>query len=967
MTRLKPTLSFSVAVGLVCFAGQAQRGQAGGGSSAAGSGQDEPRPIVLVAEPGLVRTVAEGRAAVEQQHWLPMDLRSPEAFAAGHLPGARSASLFRDPGPSDLAALRSDLGRLGFSGSEPVLLYGDAGDALLLGRAFWWLERAGFERVAVLDGGVDDWVRVGGLLQREVTPVSARDLLAPPRLEVEVGLEELQRSYGLPGFEVLDLRDAGPWMSEDYRAPPSWGAGHVPYALPYDFRPWVVEGWPTVEACRSALGELGPRHGASVDLGAEFLLYADGPDDPQLGLAYLLLRRMGVLARVFTGGFRAWSAGTNTPIVHIVLPNQVAERLAHALETDLLPPLVIDLRERRDFTRLHVPSALNLPWYRLTRMVDQALASERPGAPRAGLQPIFYCYGRECIRSREASVWAARNGFLDIGWLREGLEGWPEDRLALVGTARPESQDRHGDGERTGVAVSGWVEDGAGQPVAGAQVALVPESGDDEGAEALTEADGRFVLTGLAAGEYALGASKEDYFSEVSATRLVVGDLDLDDLRIRLGRGLTLRGRLLGLEEQDLPLVQVLAHGQPETRPGAVGTSGDYQVTGLAPGYWRVKALVPGSGRQAEGFITLEKGQADAELDLDLKQGHLLTGRVEHHGQPLAGALVAIFSYALGLSNYTETAGDGTFRLDNLASSSYELKVAAPGRGLSHTEELVVDADREIVLQLAGSALVGRVASEVDAQPIARASLRLERLGLPRSLGAGELPRLASTDSGGYFRFPELPDGSYRLTAAAPAHAARVEEIEISASTNEQVRELALSANQGLTLGVALESGDTPRQVTAAVMGLDGQPLLVGSFVLDTPGRLELSSVPEGTWDLLLLQVGGSALRALRAQAPGDLGTVVLARGGAVSVAVAELAGDGTPAGATLVGPNGQPLLRLDAGGRIGSLVSLERGHARLDSVPAGSWAVEVVTADGRRWRWQAEVVAGAVTLLAAP
>lgn len=1131
MRKLRPFFGFLAAVGATLLAGQAVRGWASGAPQAPPLPRERARLPAAVPEPELVRKVAEALEPIEQGRWVALDLRPVEAYGAGHLPGARPWPRPRQATAIGLEELRRELGGLGLTGHEPVLVYAAAGEASLLGRAFWWLEWAGVGRVAVLDGTIEDWERAGGRLETETPQGSPRAFAEPGRAAAVANLSDLRESYGLSGFELLDLRDRGVWMKAGYRTPPRWGAGHVPYALPYDLLPWMESGWPSVEACWSELEKLGPRHDAFVDLRAEFLLYGDGPEDPQLGLAYLLLRRMGVRARVVSEGFRAWAAEAGNPAVRIFEPAEVAELLlASAGEPVSRRPLVVDLREARDFAEGHIPAAVNLPWFELPQTFEQALARERPGFSREHLPLIFYCYGRECIRSREAGNLAARSGFLRIGWLREGLGGWPEARLPLefsleiagrvldaegepvtgarvvyrpAGSASGDrasvasreaasgkegrfalgglppgrgrlsvsaagfrafelegvevtipgeqkeleivlaigavlsGQVRHADGQpaaratvqvltaadsstagrlgaaiadrqgryqidslplepvaveaslpgvgRTverielagraatldltlpaGVSVSGWVVDSDAQPVAGARLVLSGERGETAAGRSVSAGNGSFSFARVGAGEYALAAFKDGYFQDPTAARLQVAEAEIRDVMVRLAPGLAVSGRLLGLAAEDLARARVLAHGLPDARSGEVEPAGTYRLDGLAPGDWRIKALVPGTGRQAEALLTLDASQPETQLDLDLSQGHSLTGHVQHRGEPLAGALVVVFSAALGLANHTVTAGDGSFELANLAPSLYQLKVSAAGRGLSHSEELALEGDREVWLDLSGSTLAGRVLSAADSRPLAGAMLRLERRGEAEAFSQGELPRLATADSLGGFQFEELPEGDFRLTASAPGHAARVEELAIAPGIETGALELALTPSQGLSLTVRTAAGEAPGQVTAAVLGPDGQIVLHGSFVLDPEGRLELSSVPDGTWQLLLA-AGSSATLSLVVEAPTDLGTVVLPRGGGLYLTVGDLAGGGTAAGGTLVGNDGRPLLLLDAAGRISPHFLLERGRARLASIPAGSWTVEVAAADGRRWRLPALIVAGGEAEVSAP
>lgn len=108
------------------------------------------------------------------------DLRDPgageRAYAAGHLPRAVYANLDRDladlskqgrgrhPLP-EADAFCATLGRWGISPDHRVVAY-DARDGAVAARLWWMLRLMGHDSVAVLDGGYEAWVRMGGAIER---------------------------------------------------------------------------------------------------------------------------------------------------------------------------------------------------------------------------------------------------------------------------------------------------------------------------------------------------------------------------------------------------------------------------------------------------------------------------------------------------------------------------------------------------------------------------------------------------------------------------------------------------------------------------------------------------------------------------------------------------------------------------------------------------------------------------------
>lgn len=84
-----------------------------------------------------------------------LDVRTPEEFAAAHIPGAINLDYYRASFPSDLAALDRDAEYAVYcrSGNR-------SGETLLL------MEELGFTNVSHLGGGVIDWYESGFPLER---------------------------------------------------------------------------------------------------------------------------------------------------------------------------------------------------------------------------------------------------------------------------------------------------------------------------------------------------------------------------------------------------------------------------------------------------------------------------------------------------------------------------------------------------------------------------------------------------------------------------------------------------------------------------------------------------------------------------------------------------------------------------------------------------------------------------------
>lgn len=159
------------------------------------------------------------------------------AYGIGHIPGARFMHLERDlsggrtggngrhPLP-EVAALAASLGRAGIDASKQVVAY-DQNSGMWASRLWWLLRWLGHNRVAVLDGGLDQWSLERYPLTSQLPSVQAA--------RFEAGAPRPVSSAG----EILQHLDDGSLFVLDARAPERYRgdiepidavAGHIPGA-----------------------------------------------------------------------------------------------------------------------------------------------------------------------------------------------------------------------------------------------------------------------------------------------------------------------------------------------------------------------------------------------------------------------------------------------------------------------------------------------------------------------------------------------------------------------------------------------------------------------------------------------------------------------------------------------------------------------------------------------------------------
>ena len=187
-------------------------------------------------------------AAIDSSDLVLLDVRhaypaggQPEAYAQGHVPGARYVELrselagprsdtgARNPLPTP-AAIQASLRAWGVSTGTRVVVYADA-DAPSAGRAWWVLTWAGVPDVHILDGGWQAWAAEGRELTTEVpAPAEPGDFVVDAGQLRDIGPDEAA-AFAAAG-QLVDARGAE-YFALDPAKP---ATGHIPGAVsvPYE-------------------------------------------------------------------------------------------------------------------------------------------------------------------------------------------------------------------------------------------------------------------------------------------------------------------------------------------------------------------------------------------------------------------------------------------------------------------------------------------------------------------------------------------------------------------------------------------------------------------------------------------------------------------------------------------------------------------------------------------------------------
>lgn len=244
---------------------------------------------------------------------LVLDLRTPDAYAAGHVPGAIHLDLWgvslidTDPAPLDafMWMIAHVLAIHGVSAETPVIVYEEQSGPRAA-RAFWFLEYFGHPSVRMLDGGFNAWIAEALPVTRDAAPARTTEWTGERRPHTLATWREVHEAIGRPHAVILDTRTDGEYAGTTVRA--SRG-GAVPGAVHIE---WTRNLTPAGDFKPAA--ELRPMYAdAGVTPDREIITYCHG--GYRAAQSYVALRLLGYPhVRMYLGSWKEWADREGLPV-----------------------------------------------------------------------------------------------------------------------------------------------------------------------------------------------------------------------------------------------------------------------------------------------------------------------------------------------------------------------------------------------------------------------------------------------------------------------------------------------------------------------------------------------------------------------------------------------------------------------------------------------------------------------------
>jgi protocatechuate 3,4-dioxygenase beta subunit len=454
-------------------------------------------------------------------------------------------------------------------------------------------------------------------------------------------------------------------------------------------------------------------------------------------------------------------------------------------------------------------------------------------------------------------------------------------------------------------------------PVAGARVSVnivafgrMPVARTQQ--EVRTGPDGRFRIGSLPAGETSITVSHPDHPGVVATGKAVPADGPAEEILVRLVRGGGVRGTVYGERGRTLPAERVVVQGvgAPSFLARMVDTDsqGRFSVERVPPGPVTVLWFVDLAARDFRAKQVVVRDGAWEEVDFHaFGEGAEVTLTVRDAKGPVedATAMLLPVTTTSGREPALRTGAtdaEGKLLLKGLPAGRYVVQVTRAALGAQKSVPLTLGPGERtsLVMKLHAGSIAG-VVKGPDGKPVAEAIvLALPAGGLDRStrerLALG-IAGQAVSGPDGTFRVEGLAVGSFRLHAEHGAFGTGSLE-GVAVREGEATADVELRLPRAAALRLRVSGPDGPvNAVFLRITTAEGRPVtLLGRMLRGEDGRIEVPSVPAGTYRMVVGGEGFAPTVVPEAAVPADGATEVavrLTRGGNVRVRVVDR--DGLP------------------------------------------------------------------------
>jgi hypothetical protein len=459
--------------------------------------------------------------------------------------------------------------------------------------------------------------------------------------------------------------------------------------------------------------------------------------------------------------------------------------------------------------------------------------------------------------------------------IRVQADGTREETLAEVSLSPGQSLSLGTIVLHRGSGVEGVVVDArTGEPLPGVDLELTPEGPQlldavlHQVTRGVSDPEGRFSLTGLRAGQFALTARRSGYALALRSETLP-GDQLVGLGNLLMERGTRLHGKVVDRGGNARGGVTVRFFGpEPSSlvpiEERTTTPEGTFEGPVLASGRYRVQVL--SSRLLLSQPIEIPGGRDEWSLELTAGGLHL-TGLVTRAGEPVEGGSLSLQSsldpsdsrgkvvlsaaegdtFRMGFPETRLTAdvrADGTFELFDAPAGALRISFTGPNGDAPVTRAMDVPdgAEASITVEVAGETLKGRLTDRTQGTGL-EGDVRITD-------GRGSVVAAVHAGADGAFEASDLQAGRYTLAASAGGFAPRVLE-GVEAGPTAPPVEISLERGDSGSLAVRLLRPDGSPASWVPLTLLDATGRMVRALPTDSTGGERFDGLSAGRYTLV--------------------------------------------------------------------------------------------------------------------
>lgn len=398
--------------------------------------------------------------------------------------------------------------------------------------------------------------------------------------------------------------------------------------------------------------------------------------------------------------------------------------------------------------------------------------------------------------------------------------------------------------------LSGNVQDDDGNILPGAVILVKSADSDVLISRVITETDGTYVISELFPGSYNVTVSMDGYQTSVSGAVITAGNISTVNFSLSPNPS-TITGTIVN-QETGNPVVGASVEILLMDSNGLIITTtfsdidGNFVVEDLMHSTYSVIVSAEGFQTSSASLNLMPGSVSSITIGLTPAPG-FVTGRLIDSltGLPIAGATVNISNSLGSLVDIALTSIDGTFISLGLQGGFYTLTAVGVGFETKIVSVLVTAGSTKYVdIELPPNP--GTITGTVTPVP--------EGLVIQLYTMDNQFVNYVAATPEGVFQFENLAPGKYILKAIAENFAVGIAgAFVISGQTTNTA--LTIQPNPGMISGtVVSDLGEPVSNVTVALIDVNETP--IGSGTTDTEGNYTVSSVPVGSYAVVIIAAG---------------------------------------------------------------------------------------------------------------